>query len=775
MAFIALCCSSITGFAEADQVVNGVSSAPSFNSNQALAQLDEYANKLSLNQYSLIELNDLLPILADINTQAENCYKEFNSETEKIANKMEALIPPETSIENNNDYQQLPEYVFLKSKKDLLAQRGAECKIIVIRIEEVDSQIKSRVAEKKTAQFLHAKMNLFAAFENLDKDFTLTNFASIFKSITKQHYQNLTEYKQFYWFYALSLAFSLLLIIGMRRYTQRDLEPSMFKNLVPSIKLSLLLSIREKIFYLAIFAAIYLTSSIFVALTNTHQIINNICLLGTLFIVYLICIRLVFLPPDPKIDWLFSARNKRHIIYSCLKLNGYVVLVYCLVLSTLANVELPQSYITISRLVAFTILVPTNIFLITQIKYISNALKSSPVISAIFTGILVLLLLTSYCLEIAGFSSLALFLMKGFISGLSITIFFWIVQYIIFNVIHSMFFGAESWQEQFRRKFGLSKGQKPHEFIILNLILYVVLWGGYVFSLLYAWDVPFPILDFLTALGHEGFKIAGLTLYPFRIIIALSIYVLFSFLTRLISSHVGQQLKKQDQSSESLATIYSYIGFAITLMFTLAVAGIDFTSLAIIAGALSVGIGFGLQNIISNFVSGIILLIERPIKPGDRIIVGNTEGYVKKVSVRSTYIQTIKASDVIVPNSELITSQVVNLMYKDSRCRICVKVGVAYQSDLKLAKETLLTLASNHPDICNTEQEHPNVYFVAFDDSSIGLELWACVNDVSVFYRVKSDLIYEIKYAFEKKGITIPFPQRDINIRTIPLQPDAPA
>ena len=232
----------------------------------------------------------------------------------------------------------------------------------------------------------------------------------------------------------------------------------------------------------------------------------------------------------------------------------------------------------------------------------------------------------------------------------------------------------------------------------------------------------------------------------------------------VIEHHTGEHVNRGSQ--QALAAIVGYVGFSIVLLFALLIAGVNFAGLAIIAGALSVGIGFGLQNIVNNFVSGIILLVERPIKPGDRIIVGDTEGFVKKISIRSTQIQTLQYSDLIVPNSEIVSRQVTNLMFKDFYGRISIDVGVIYGSDTELVRQTLLEVANNHPEVVSEEGPYQSwSLFKEFGDSSLNFALYCIIKNVNLKYAVASELRLAIDKAFREKHITIAFPQRDVHIR----------
>ena len=215
--------------------------------------------------------------------------------------------------------------------------------------------------------------------------------------------------------------------------------------------------------------------------------------------------------------------------------------------------------------------------------------------------------------------------------------------------------------------------------------------------------------------------------------------------------------------------ISGYSGITIALLVGLGVAGVEFQNLAIVAGALSVGIGFGLQNIVNNFVSGLILLFERPIRRGDWIVVGNTEGYVKRIRIRSTQIETFDHADVIVPNSELISSQVTNWMLSDQSGRARVPVGVAYGSDTEKVKTLLLEVAQEHEMVISGDDKFPSrVLFMGFGDSSLNFELRVYIKNVDSRLRVISDLNFAIDRKFRANGVEIPFPKRDLYIKEMP-------
>jgi small-conductance mechanosensitive channel len=196
---------------------------------------------------------------------------------------------------------------------------------------------------------------------------------------------------------------------------------------------------------------------------------------------------------------------------------------------------------------------------------------------------------------------------------------------------------------------------------------------------------------------------------------------------------------------------------------------VDLTGIAVVAGILGVGIGFGLQNLASNFISGIILLIERPITVGDYVTVGDTDGEVHAISIRSTEIVTRDNISIIIPNSEFVSGRVVNWSHGDPRMRLRVAVGVSYGSDVDHVSRVLLEVARGQTDVL--DDPSPQVRLNRFGQSSLDFELLVWIGDPRHQETVTSALHYAIRAAFLENGIEIPFPQHDLNIRSAPTLP----
>ncbi len=261
-----------------------------------------------------------------------------------------------------------------------------------------------------------------------------------------------------------------------------------------------------------------------------------------------------------------------------------------------------------------------------------------------------------------------------------------------------------------------------------------------------------------------GFKIGEIQV-SFRAILGavLGLIVLLA-LTRVVQRWLELELLPRTSLEPSLqlsiATIFGYVGGIAAIGIALAGLGMDLQKIALVAGALSVGIGFGLQSIVSNFVSGLILLTERPIRVGDSIVVKGEEGWVRRVRVRATEIETFDRASVIIPNSELITGVVKNWTHANTLGRIVIKVGVAYDSDPDQVRDVLIEIAKTHPQI--VQAPSPTALLVAFGDTALEFELRCIVTNVESGSSVKSDLHFAIVKRFRQAGITIPYPKPDV-------------
>jgi small-conductance mechanosensitive channel len=220
---------------------------------------------------------------------------------------------------------------------------------------------------------------------------------------------------------------------------------------------------------------------------------------------------------------------------------------------------------------------------------------------------------------------------------------------------------------------------------------------------------------------------------------------------------------------QAIGSITRYVVITLGFIIIIQTTGIDLSALTILAGALGVGVGFGLQNITNNFVSGLVILFERPVKVGDRIQVGDITGDVVRISPRATTVTTNDNISIIIPNSEFITGRVINWSLADRNVRLNVPVGVSYQSDPERVRQILLEVATHHPGVI--KHPPPDVIFNEFGDSSLNFVLRVWTHEFITRPNVlRSDLNFLIRKAFKEHSVEIPFPQRDLHIRSGPIE-----
>ena len=283
--------------------------------------------------------------------------------------------------------------------------------------------------------------------------------------------------------------------------------------------------------------------------------------------------------------------------------------------------------------------------------------------------------------------------------------------------------------------------------LVLGLALLLPI-SGIAWSELVAW----------TTVILRGVRIGEVTLSPADIasaaLLVIGIMAATRFLQRTLDDKVLEHLPIDRGVRHSIRTGIGYVGALLAIVGGVGTLGLSLSNLALIAGALSVGIGFGLQAIVSNFVAGLILLVERPIKVGDWIVIGEFEGVVKRISVRATEIQTFQFASVIIPNSELISKAVKNWTYKDKVGRIDIPVAVPYDCDTAQIRAILTGCARAERRVSNDPL--PRVEFRSFEHGYLALELRCFVTEVNTYHAIATDLRFSILKAFREAGIQMP-------------------
>jgi small-conductance mechanosensitive channel len=325
-----------------------------------------------------------------------------------------------------------------------------------------------------------------------------------------------------------------------------------------------------------------------------------------------------------------------------------------------------------------------------------------------------------------------------------------------------------------------AENSHPSESKTLNLLLklsllslrttlwvIVVLYLANIFPESRAWShkITLALHSSLTSpvfsLGKNGYSIINILILG---ILIFSLVILAGIFTNLLRNKVLSALAIGRGPQEAIATIVKYTFITLGTVVILQIWGLDLTSLTIVASALGVGIGFGLQDIAKNFGSGLVLIFERPIQVGDFVEVGKYMGTVERIGSRSTLIRTVDEVSIIVPNSRFLETEIVNWSHESSVSRIHLPVGVAYDSDVSLVKTALLEAVKGCPDVLS--HPLPQVILKSFGDSAINFELLFWTNQPSKQSILKSNLYFQIEMSFKRYEIQVPFPQQDLHVRS---------
>ena len=305
--------------------------------------------------------------------------------------------------------------------------------------------------------------------------------------------------------------------------------------------------------------------------------------------------------------------------------------------------------------------------------------------------------------------------------------------------------------------------------LVLTLVLKAAIFLVAFPIILLQWGFDRKDLTAWAQKGFFGFQVGGLNISIATLVGAVMVFGLAYGIARVLLNWMDNQVMEPAGLSggvrDSVRTGLGYVGFIAAVLVAASYAGLDFSNLAIVAGALSVGIGFGLQSIVNNFVSGLILLAERPIKVGDWVVVGQDQGFVRKISVRATEIETFDRANVVVPNSVLISEKVQNWTLHNNVGRISIDVGVSYDSDPERVKDILLEAAREHPQILTHPE--PYVWFNNFGDSKLDFRLFSYALNITRQLGIQTDLRIAIFKKFREEGVQIPFPQSDVHFRDL--------
>lgn len=723
-----------------------------FDIKNANQQFDHLNLQLSVQNLDLNNLDTAVDTLNKLSTQAEQCVEDI----QKKLNNVELLIKQGGGSADAE--KEGADLVYLNNQQKELANEQAQCRLFTIRAKEAIDAYKTAIADLKQEAALTRGLPLWKI---INKTIDAPPETKLENILTKQLPDTLPPLLYLLGFIGISFIASILILLRVRksRFSRHYLR---FKKL--------------HIGHISLLAAFFFTGSLFTYLLITSPDLSaytiSLNLSGILFF-YLSSVVLTI--------FLFKVKNIRAFFYWYSLDREFFQTFIISLLSFYAIALIGQLFFSFFRVNSALWQLCASLFILLIlladayfVYYFCRLHRHFSFIRHHFRFIFrtaALILLACAIIDMLGYHTLTKHLaFSGFMTFIIIFITVLISQGI--NKFYLTLYHQQGPKEKLIKYFGYRKDQVFTEFLILKTVVQVIIIAIGIYLIGQIWGFATDFIGSIYDQFLHGVHVVNMIIYPSRIIFGMVVFCLLYLLFRAISTAISghHQFEDEEETQVAVASILTYLGFGLALISGLLVAGFDFTGLAIIAGALSVGIGLGLQSIVNNFVSGLILLIEKPIRPGDRINVDGVEGFVKKIRVRSTQIISPAREDIIVPNSDLITRRVTNYVFSDKHCRVICEVGVAYGSDTHLVQQVLLDIANSHDEVIKSARNKPIVLFRSFADNSLMFQLVCLIKDVDKKSQVESELNFAIDDAFRKHHIDMPYPQRELHIKVSEME-----
>lgn len=729
--------------------------SPSLNLDDHTKVLEEAEKRLTIKAYAAELLDPIALQALNANQFADTCISQQEGEQAKIKQGLDSIgstAPAQEDKELQTKRKDLD-----KQKKEV-DTRLAQCRLLALRATQIQEQVS---VNKQTM----VKERLFAASPSA-LNFILQTLQqpSLWATETQQIISTLVALPINYRNVTTALMYGLAgLLAGLvwtiyKHSTQQDIPTLIATS--PTFA-SVWRSIIRFMPWILLFGLISL------ALRYNHPGVSAIHELAStlfLFMISYVIISAMLRPASKSKDFTPVIPETSKKLYYWARTFLLAILLGLLFHSTLFDTEPPSSLVGLIRIVLGTFSSLALIRLLWLLRRYVPWLQQYR-LYVLGTAALGAAIVSLWL----GYRNFFVFLFNGTFGALFVILVGWLLLRIPTEIFDGIDEGIAPWQKKLRKHLGVEDGRRVPGLIWLRLAHAVAIFSLMALVLLRLWGMSEQSMQFMLSKVMDGIKIGSFSLEPMRIVFGLLTLAILISLTHLIKSsltnHWLNRTNMTRGAKETTVTIAGYVGIILSILMGLSIAGIQFTNLAIIAGALSVGIGFGLQNIVNNFVSGLILLFERPIRKGDWIRVGTTEGYVKDINIRSTVIQTFDRSDIIVPNSELIANQVTNMMLSNQYGRVIIPIGVSYGSDPEKVLFLLRSVGEANPWVLREYGElKVQVFFRGFAESALNFELRCVIKDVEKQMVVTSELNLAIEKAFREAKIDMPYPQRTIHI-----------
>ena len=739
--------------------IHSSNSFAEFNANQAIDQLSILRDELNNKNINERNIKNIREESTQLRASALNCIDEVDPQVQSLKDEVEALeqINPDVEIEI---------YARLTKARDDLRQEDTDlknCSLTVVRSTRL-IDLSNKLLNELTTELLSEKgKNILDAITSIPEQITILPELFFDQTLKKINQDTI-----------IFLVLMLLLGFSFGFFFGDQIKKIQYNNFFKSLNRQLILDLRTlfkpfgRVQAPFLLGALGLTAALSLSLTSgpneswlIRLTISPIIISLSYVVINWVTGSLSPAPINEEIrkEDAKSLKNKLKFLTLVL-VSSYIVFgPEWLASDTAANLSLIRISI-VSLIVLSMISVLTSVSKVFSLNGEYGILK--------FLGYSALGI--SFTAELSGFHNLSSFILSGFIITLFSSYIFWSLLSLNEKSAQWINTSTNIIGIRMRGFLNISRDQGKSKLGVYQLFFDALFWIGFLMIIFQVWDPTGTVLGTISSYATDGIPMGDIRIIPTNIIAGIIAFVVLTAITGWVKVWIEKRWLRQitaDRGArDALVTIVGYAGFTISLLVGLSIGGINITGLAVVAGALSVGIGFGLQSIANNFVSGIILLFERPIKSGDFISVGDVEGYVRKISIRATEIETLDNQDMLIPNAELVSGRVTNWVLHNPYGRLKLKIGVAYGSDVKKVISILQDIASSNSQvITDGRASPPKALFMGFGDSSLEFELRVRILDIKKRYDVLSELNLGVNDAFIKEGIEIPFPQRDIHIK----------
>ena len=739
--------------------IHSSNSFAEFNANQAIDQLSILRDELNDKNINERNIKNIREESTQLRASALNCIDEVDPQVQSLKDEVEALeqINPDVEIEI---------YARLTKARDDLRQEDTDlknCSLTVVRSTRL-IDLSNKLLNELTTELLSEKgKNILDAITSIPEQIIILPELFFDQTLKKINQDTI-----------IFLVLMLLLGFSFGFFFGDQIKKIQYNNFFKSLNRQLILDLRTlfkpfgRVQAPFLLGTLGLTAALSLSLTSgpneswlIRMTISPIIISLSYVVINWVTGSLSPAPINEEIrkEDAKSLKNKLKFLTLVL-VSSYIVFgPEWLASDTAANLSLIRISI-VSLIVLSMISVLTSVSKVFSLNGEYGILK--------FLGYSALGI--SFSAELSGFHNLSSFILSGFIITLFSSYIFWSLLSLNEKSAQWINTSTNIIGIRMRGFLNISRDQGKSKLGVYQLFFDALFWIGFLMIIFQVWDPTGTVLGTISSYATDGIPMGDIRIIPTNIIAGIIAFVVLTAITGWIKVWIEKRWLRQitaDRGArDALVTIVGYAGFTISLLVGLSIGGINITGLAVVAGALSVGIGFGLQSIANNFVSGIILLFERPIKSGDFISVGDVEGYVRKISIRATEIETLDNQDMLIPNAELVSGRVTNWVLHNPYGRLKLKIGVAYGSDVKKVISILQDIASSNSQvITDGRASPPKALFMGFGDSSLEFELRVRILDIKKRYDVLSELNLGVNDAFIKEAIEIPFPQRDIHIK----------